>query len=600
MALVQNKLILWTGRKHSGKTTSAGNLARVARDEGFNVAGLLAPSVYRNGKLIGFDALDLGSKKRARLAEGKTNGNETEQFTFTTAGVKLGSTALSPASTRSADLIIVDEFGPLEICSKGWRRNVDSLLSSSEALVLLVVRRELTDCVRQLYATIPSQQLLATEPQSIDKVITVLRNRRNFHHQQQQNRDGMTVTGEEPPCLLSKTETAVKLDGMLMIGSAGTNLGKTELACALIKKFSKAREIVGIKVTTIKAKDGRCPRGGQGCGVCSSLDGNFTITEETESNSKKDTARLLAAGASRVLWLRVLKTYLKEGLNALLDIIGPDAISICESNSLRQVVEPGLFLMVKGRNSKVWKGSAQKVRKYADRIVVAGACGFDFDTDQIKLSPAPIRREPVLNRCGRKWTMPIKATAIIMAGGDSRRMGADKSMLPIEGRPMIKRICEQLQDTFDQILISTNEADKYAFLGLAIIPDRIRGQGPLMGIASALEASASELNFVVACDIPHIDMSLVRKVLAEVEGFDAVIPTTSDEKYEPLFAVYRKSALEAVNEVLDAGGRKISDVFARCRVKYIELEAGQLTNLNTMAEYEEFRKKFGVREINGS
>jgi len=95
----------------------------------------------------------------------------------------------------------------------------------------------------------------------------------------------------------------------------------------------------------------------------------------------------------------------------------------------------------------------------------------------------------------------------------------------------------------------------------------------------------------VACDIPHIDLTYVRRMLAEAEGFDAVIPTSGDGKYEPLFAVYKNSALEAINEVLSSGRRKISAVFARCRVKYIELEAERFMNLNTMAEYEEFQKK---------
>ena len=114
----------------------------------------------------------------------------------------------------------------------------------------------------------------------------------------------------------------IKLDTMLMIGSAGSNVGKTELACALLRKFSKKVDIIGIKVTTIKDKDGQCPRGGKGCGVCSSLDGDFNITEETNSESDKDTAKLLAAGASRVFWLRTMQTHLKDAVNALLDIIG--------------------------------------------------------------------------------------------------------------------------------------------------------------------------------------------------------------------------------------------------------------------------------------
>jgi hypothetical protein len=177
-----------------------------------------------------------------------------------------------------------------------------------------------------------------------------------------------------------------RLDGMLMIGSAGTNVGKTELACAILRKFSRSgEEIVGIKVTTINEKDGQCPRGGEGCGVCSSLEGVYLITQETDPTSGKDTARLLAAGAGRVYWLRVLRAHIEEGLAALLDAVGSDAISICESNSLRQVVEPSLFLVAERKGAKAWKPSALEVKKYADRIVVSDGSSFDFDIDRLAL-----------------------------------------------------------------------------------------------------------------------------------------------------------------------------------------------------------------------
>ena len=372
----------------------------------------------------------------------------------------------------------------------------------------------------------------------------------------------------------------IKLGGMLMIGSAGANIGKTELACALLRKFGQDREITGIKVTTIRAKDGQCPRGGEGCGVCSSLEGDFSITEESDPASHKDTSRLLAAGASRVFWLRVMDTHLEETTKALLSVIGPDAVSICESNSLRRVVNPGLFLIVRGRGVKTWKSSAQQVKQYADRVVVSNGSSFDLDIDQINLLDG-------------KWIMPVKATAIVLAGGDSLRMDADKSMLPINGRPVIEHICEQLRGTFDQIIISANEVDKYSFLGFDVIPDKVPGQGPLMGIASALEASANQLNFVVACDIPHIDLPYVRRMLTEAAEADLVIPTTGEGNYEPLFAVYRKSALKAINEVLSSDRRKISDVFARCRFRHIRLgDAKWFTNLNTLADYEEFQKQY--------
>ena len=371
----------------------------------------------------------------------------------------------------------------------------------------------------------------------------------------------------------------IRLDGMLMIGSAGPNIGKTELACMLLEKFSKSHNIVGIKVTAIVAKDGQCPRGGKGCGVCSSLDGAFFITEETNAHSNKDTARLLRAGASRVFWLRVLREQLQKGLTALLDLIGPGAVSICESNSLRHVVEPGLFLMVTSPDSERWKSSALKVEAHADKIVFSENGKFSFDLDKVRIVDG-------------RWTLPENATAIVMAGGASQRMGTDKSMLPVKGRLIIEDICGQLRGGFEQILISTSESHKFAFLGFEIVPDRVPGQGPLMGIASALAVSANELNFVVACDIPHIRLAFVRRMLSLAAKGDAdiVVPMTRDGQNEPLYAVYRRNVTEVMNEALSTGRRKVTDVFALCKVEYVELET-RLPNLNTIAEYRQFRRR---------
>jgi nucleoside-triphosphatase THEP1 len=185
MVSIQEKLILWTGKRHFGKTTSATKLAQTARDKGFNVCGLLAPCVCRNGELVGFDAFDLRSKKRAPLARCKTSENKAGPFNFIAEGLNLGNTALSAEAAQSADLVIVDEFGPLELEEQGWRRNVDSLLISSNALILLVVRRELVDSIRQLYAAFPHRELAATRRDSIDEVVTMLKNRR--HHLKGQN-----------------------------------------------------------------------------------------------------------------------------------------------------------------------------------------------------------------------------------------------------------------------------------------------------------------------------------------------------------------------------------------------------------------------------
>lgn len=181
------------------------------------------------------------------------------------------------------------------------------------------------------------------------------------------------------------------------------------------------------------------------------------------------------------------------------------------------------------------------------------------------------------------------ATAIILAGGRSARMGDDKALLDIGGRPMISLILDRLRPHFEQILVSANDARKYAFLGVEIVPDKVPGLGPLGGIASALERSSNDLNFVVACDIPQIDVEIVKRLLAEAEGHDGAIPRNPDGKIEPLFAVYRKSVLSAVEAALRAGELTTRDAFRNCRIAYVELAAGErLANLNTPSDVEEF------------
>lgn len=170
-------------------------------------------------------------------------------------------------------------------------------------------------------------------------------------------------------------------------------------------------------------------------------------------------------------------------------------------------------------------------------------------------------------------------------------MGCDKSLLPVDGVPMIEYVLHQVRPYFRHILVSAEDAGKYAFLGVPVVPDEVPGQGALMGIASALAASPAELNFVVACDIPDIDIGFVKGMFAQAEGYDGVVPVSGESRFEPLFAVYRKTVAVAATRLLADGRRRISAVFELCRIKYIDLTgAGWLKNLNTAADYRDFLK----------
>jgi molybdopterin-guanine dinucleotide biosynthesis protein A len=154
---------------------------------------------------------------------------------------------------------------------------------------------------------------------------------------------------------------------------------------------------------------------------------------------------------------------------------------------------------------------------------------------------------------------------------------------------MIEHIVSQLRPHFDQILISADGKAKYSFPGVEVIADEVEGRGPLGGIASALKASANELNFVVACDIPEIDMAVVRTMLRDGREFEAVVPMSGAAQYEPLFAVYKKDVVGGIEAALLTGNYRIMDALSVCRIKYVDLGDGEvIKNLNTMRDYEEF------------
>ncbi len=173
---------MWTGQKHSGKTTQAGALVQTARGDGFDVAGLLAPSILLGGKLVGYDVVDLQQGTRAPLARRKRDGGAVGRFTFLAAGLELGRTALGRESIKSADLIVVDEFGPWELDGGGWRKNVDELLGADKGLVLLIVRDQLVGLVQKVYSYVPAITLPAGGPDSARRVIELLRSRCQTAH----------------------------------------------------------------------------------------------------------------------------------------------------------------------------------------------------------------------------------------------------------------------------------------------------------------------------------------------------------------------------------------------------------------------------------
>ncbi len=149
--------------------------------------------------------------------------------------------------------------------------------------------------------------------------------------------------------------------------------------------------------------------------------------------------------------------------------------------------------------------------------------------------------------------------AIILAGGQSRRMHREKSLLPLDGRPLIEAIIAQIRPCFTTILISAGDRKKFAFLGLPVIEDEAPGQGPLLAILSALRASPSAVNFILACDIPVVHIPFLESMLARATACEIVVPRYRDGKTEPLFAAYNRSVIPAIERQI--ASRRPQDLF---------------------------------------
>jgi hypothetical protein len=171
-----------------------------------------------------------------------------------------------------------------------------------------------------------------------------------------------------------------RVKGLLMIGGASRNVGKTSLISNIIKHFAKSQPIIGIKIKTIYEGDNFF-HGND----FNTLKENFTLIEEYDLDGAKDSSGMLKAGAKRAFRLRVYNKYLEQAFKYFIEQIGINSLIVCESNSLRRVIEPDLFLMIKHSQSQNMKPSAIELEKFANKIIHTNGFTHDFDINEIRL-----------------------------------------------------------------------------------------------------------------------------------------------------------------------------------------------------------------------
>lgn len=183
---------------------------------------------------------------------------------------------------------------------------------------------------------------------------------------------------------------------------------------------------------------------------------------------------------------------------------------------------------------------------------------------------------------------------VVQAGGESRRMGSDKGLMPFLGQALIQRVIDRLAPLADEVLVTTNHPEEYRFLNLPLFADLEPGRGALGGLYTALQAASHSYVAVVACDMPFASpklFSYLSQVLQD-QAMDVVIPS-SQAGLEPLHAVYRRATcLPAVQAAIQNNAWKLISWFPEVKVHVVP--SAQITrvdphdsiflNINTPAE----------------
>ena len=161
-------------------------------------------------------------------------------------------------------------------------------------------------------------------------------------------------------------------------------------------------------------------------------------------------------------------------------------------------------------------------------------------------------------------------TSIVLAGGKSSRLGGNKALEIVGGKSLIQRVVEQLSLVSEQILI-VGTSYRFGLPGdysIEYKADLYPGKGPLGGIYTGLVAAKSFYNLVVACDMPFLNVELLRYMIKLAPGFDAVVPRV--KRIEPLHAVYSKNCLDGMKTQLENNQLVIARFLDIISVKYLE------------------------------
>ncbi len=190
----------------------------------------------------------------------------------------------------------------------------------------------------------------------------------------------------------------------------------------------------------------------------------------------------------------------------------------------------------------------------------------------------------------------VSMTGAILAGGESKRLGANKAFVDVGGVALIERVLSVLRGIFEEVFIVTVRPELYTHLGCPVHTDLLPGNDSLGGLHAALSYASADGCFLCACDMPFLNPRLIHYLVELSSGADVVIPKSADG-FQALHAVYSKRCLPAIEANIAAGQLKLIGFHPQVSVRVVEgreledldPQGRSFFNINRMEDLEEAR-----------
>lgn len=189
-------------------------------------------------------------------------------------------------------------------------------------------------------------------------------------------------------------------------------------------------------------------------------------------------------------------------------------------------------------------------------------------------------------------------SAIILAGGQSSRMGQDKALIPLQGIPLLRRVCEVALHCASEVYVVTPWPERYQdllpdacrLLQEVPLPGQTAPHGPLVGFAQGLAQVKTDWVLLLACDLPQLQVNVLQNWATRLEKTDknviALLPRHA-KGWEPLCGFYRRQCLPILSDFINQGGRSFQSWLAQHPVQELMIQDTQiLFNCNTPADLE--------------